>query len=191
MKATSAIGAVIGERELVLRAREGDDGAFRQLYERFGPEVLAFVAHILRDEALAEDVLQETFLRALRALECYDEERSLRGWLFGIARNAALDAIRIRRKTERLVAEKARRTEVPGADLVPLVARSEASEEARAALDALAPEARALLVQRHGLDMKMTELAESLSVTEKTATARLRRALLEFTEALVARRRRS
>jgi RNA polymerase sigma-70 factor (ECF subfamily) len=177
------------DRELVLSARAANgEGAFRKLYERHGPDVLAFLAHLLRDDALSEDVLQEAFLRAHGALESYDEERSFRAWLFGIARNVAVDALRMRAKTERIAEEKARR----GAATVPSpcleVERREEAEQARVALAALPPEARAILVQRHGLDMKIAELAESLAVTEKTATARLRAALVRFTEALMSAR---
>ncbi|HZU96234.1 MAG TPA: RNA polymerase sigma factor [Planctomycetota bacterium] len=181
------------DRELVLLARRGTDGdaSFRVLYERHGPEVLAFVAHLVRDAALAEDVLQETFLRAHGALESYDEERSFRAWILGIARNAAIDAIRARLKRERIIEEKAKRPLPPAPAPVPEAERREEAELARAALDALPPESRALLIQRHGLDMKMAELAESLAVTEKTATARLRAALLRFTEALLDARGRS
>lgn len=190
---TIATERTTADRELVLLARKGDEGdaSFRVLYERHGPEVLAFVAHLVRDGALAEDVLQETFLRAHGALESYDEERSFRAWILGIARNAAIDAIRARLKRERIVEEKAKRPPPPAPAPVPEAERREEAELARAALDALPPESRALLIQRHGLDMKMAELAESLAVTEKTATARLRAALLRFTEALLQARGRS
>src|SRR5947207_1138947 len=85
------------------------DAAFRAHYERHKTEVFGFLICLLRDEALAEDALQEAFLRAYRALDQYDPERSFRSWLFQIARNVALDAIRLERKHEKLREATARR----------------------------------------------------------------------------------
>src|SRR5581483_3158285 len=110
-----------GDKDLVLRARTASGReAFRALHERHSPGVFAFVAHLTGDDSLAGDVLLDIFLRAHRSLERYDEERSFRAWLLGTARDSALDALRIRAKTE------APKPAAPG----------------------LAPEQRALVVQR-------------------------------------------
>src|SRR5207253_699020 len=79
------------------------DGAFRVLYERYKDEIHGFLFRLLRDDARAEDVLQETFFRVYKALETFDASRSFRAWLYQITRNAAIDAIRQKRKDERIV----------------------------------------------------------------------------------------
>jgi RNA polymerase sigma-70 factor (ECF subfamily) len=163
------------------------EAAFRALHDRHKDEVFSFLVHMLRDDPLAEDALQETFLRVYRAIDSYDPERAFRPWLYQIARNVALDTLRLLKKADRLEAvsaEGARRGANRADPVVPEVERRESVERARAALEVLAPEARALLVQRHGLDMKIAELAESWSITEKTVTARLRAAAAKLAEVL-------
>jgi RNA polymerase sigma-70 factor (ECF subfamily) len=180
------------ERLLLARAAAGGgegDRAFHELYERHKRPVFGFLVRLLRDEPLAEDVLQEAFLRVYRALDQYDPERSFRGWVFQIARNAALDALRLARKEEKLREASAKRLEGAGEGevVVPEVARLESGERTREALDSLPADARALLLQRHGLGMSIAELAESWSVTERTVANRLKGAVALLAKALLAK----
>jgi RNA polymerase sigma-70 factor (ECF subfamily) len=182
--------AVSGEID-VLRTVSADtpttEASFRELYDRHRREVFGFLVRLLRDEALAEDVLQETFLRVYRALDQYDPERSFRAWVFQIARNAALDALRLARKEEKLREASARRQDGAAPDVVPEVSRREDAARTRGALDELPPDARALLLQRHGLGMSIAELSESWSVTERTVMNRLKGAVLLLAKALLER----
>jgi RNA polymerase sigma-70 factor (ECF subfamily) len=157
---------------LALTHKAQGDGAFRVLYERYKDEIHGFLVRLLRDDALAEDVLQETFFRVYRNLERCDTERSFRAWLYQITRNAALDAIRVRKKDVRLEQAKAREASdaPPAADEA---TRRESVARAQEALDTLPEETRALLIQRHGLGMKLEELAVSFQCTERTVRARL------------------
>lgn len=164
------------------------DATFREHYERHRAEVMGFLVKLLADEALAEDVLQETFLRVYRALEQYDPERSFRAWLFQIARNAALDALRLARKEEKLREATARHRPTSVEPVVPEVERREEADRTREALAGLAPDARALLLQRHGLGMPIAELAESWSVTERTIANRLNAATLTLARVLLAKK---
>jgi RNA polymerase sigma-70 factor (ECF subfamily) len=165
------------------------DAAFRELFLRYKDEIFVFVLRILRDRGRAEDVLQEAFFRVHLNLEHYDRTRSFRAWLYQIARNAALDALRIREKEDRLVDEKARRAEPPpGEPVLPEVARREADDRTRSALATLPGETRALLIQRHGHDMKLEELAQSWSCNERTIRTRLAQAAEKLAHALLARR---
>lgn len=73
----------------------GSEAGVRQAYETYGPELYRFALRQLRHEAAAQDVVQETFLRAWRRADRYDPEvASLRGWLFAIARNILIDHVR-------------------------------------------------------------------------------------------------
>src|SRR5581483_10575972 len=74
--------------------------ALRAIYLAHKDEVFGFLVKLLRDRHLAEDALQESFVRVHAAADRYDPARPLRPWLFEIVRNTALELLRRRRKTE-------------------------------------------------------------------------------------------
>jgi len=168
-------------------AREAD-AAFRALYERFAGEVLAFLERLLGERALAEDALQETFFRAHRGLDRYEPTAPFRAWLYQIARHVAVDAERTRRKHERLdaveVVAAEKRAEEQSNPVVSELERDEDRAAARAALDSLPEDARALLLQRHGLGLTLDELAVAWQCTEKTVRNRLKAAASLLARAL-------
>ncbi len=78
--------------ELIKRLKERDPEAMRDLYDRFGKVALAIIARIVRDRAIAEDLLQETFLKVWNRVAGFDVERGALGpWILTIARNRAID----------------------------------------------------------------------------------------------------
>jgi RNA polymerase sigma factor (sigma-70 family) len=94
--------AVRGEERLAQRAGEGDARAFTELYERYHQRLYRYCLSILRDDADAQDALQSTFERALGALQRGQRNAPLRPWLFRIAHNEAITAIRRRSPDQRL-----------------------------------------------------------------------------------------
>jgi RNA polymerase sigma-70 factor (ECF subfamily) len=82
--------------DLVSRAQRGDHDAFRMIFERYSRPVMSFVYDQLGDREAAEEVAQETFVRAYRSLKSLREETKLSTWLFGIAKNVARESIRSR-----------------------------------------------------------------------------------------------
>jgi RNA polymerase sigma-70 factor (ECF subfamily) len=84
--------------ELVARVRAGDEEAFRLIFDRYSRPILGFIFDMVGDRSLAEDLAQETFVRAFRGLQTLREETKLSTWLFGIARNCALEQLRTRRR---------------------------------------------------------------------------------------------
>lgn len=90
------------DRELVDRAREGDRVSFGVLIRRHQPRIYRLAVHMLRDRADAEDITQETFIRAFRALSGFDGRSEAYTWLYRIAVNLSLNRIRSR-KTSRIV----------------------------------------------------------------------------------------
>lgn len=157
--------------------------AFARLYERHKDAVWGFLLAHTGDRALAEDALQEAFLRAWRHMPGFQAGRAFRPWLLTIARNAATDLQRTRHKEQR-TASRARAPGAAAPSALSAAEGSEARERARRALDALPPETRALLVQRHGLNTPLGELAEAFDVTERTVRNRLRAAAEELARAL-------
>ena len=87
-------GRVPTDETLAIRAREGSPEAFARLVERYERPVFGLIVRLVRDPALAEDLAQEAFLRAWRALASFDPERRFASWLLRIAHNAAIDALR-------------------------------------------------------------------------------------------------
>src|SRR5947209_14085140 len=85
---------------LVVASRDGDERAFRKLYDRYAPAVLGFLVHRLGDHALAEDALQEAFCKAYRALDAFDPKRRFGPWISTIAENVSIDFYRRRKKLE-------------------------------------------------------------------------------------------
>ncbi len=89
--------AKLTDRDLVDRAREGDPEAFGQLVRRHQPRIHRLALHMLRDRGDAEDVAQEAFIRAYRALERFDGRSEPYTWFYRIAVNLSLNVIRARR----------------------------------------------------------------------------------------------
>jgi len=80
--------------DLVSRACRGDHDAFRMIFERYSRPVLSFIYDQIGDRDAAEELAQETFVRAYRGLKSLREETKLSTWLFGIAKNVARESIR-------------------------------------------------------------------------------------------------
>lgn len=89
------------DEDLLRRIAAGDRDAFGLLYDRFAPVLFGFSLRILKDARDAEDVLQETFVKAWRDARGFDPARaSVKAWLFTITRSRALDRWRSRRSVE-------------------------------------------------------------------------------------------
>jgi RNA polymerase sigma-70 factor (ECF subfamily) len=82
--------------DLVTRVCQGDSDAFRLIFERYSRPVISFIYDMVNDRALAEELTQETFVRAFRAIHTMRAETKLSTWLFGIARNVARESLRAR-----------------------------------------------------------------------------------------------
>ena len=82
--------------DLVTRVCQGDADAFRLIFERYSRPVISFIYDMVNDRGLAEELTQETFVRAYRAIHTMRPETKLSTWLFGIARNVARESLRAR-----------------------------------------------------------------------------------------------
>ena len=94
----SAIAATLmnSSADLVTRVCQGDAEAFRLIFERYSRPVISFIFDMVNDRALAEELTQETFVRAFRSIHTMRRETKLSTWLFGIARNVARESLRAR-----------------------------------------------------------------------------------------------
>jgi RNA polymerase sigma-70 factor, ECF subfamily len=88
---------------VVARAKCGDEDAFHLIFNRYGRPVLSFIYNLVHNRELAEDLAQETFVRAYRNLPGLKDEMHFSTWLFGIARNVVRESARQARRDERKV----------------------------------------------------------------------------------------
>lgn len=82
--------------ETIARARRGDGEAFRLIFERYTRPVISFIFYMVNERGLAEELAQETFLRAYKSIGSLGDDDRLSSWLFGIARNVARESLRAR-----------------------------------------------------------------------------------------------
>jgi RNA polymerase sigma factor (sigma-70 family) len=154
---------------------------FDALYRAARDDVFAYVATLLHDRGAAEDVTALAFERAFRKRKSYDSRRgSERSWLFGIARNAALDELRRRQRTAALVTEPVAVTPAPDEELERTLRRA----AVRTALDALPARDHELIALKFHAGLDNAELAEVLGVSVSNAGTRLHRALTKLREIL-------
>ena len=155
--------------------------AFDRLYRSSRDDVYAYAAGILRDQAAAEEVTATAFERAYRKRALFDADRGEpRAWLFGIARNAALDELRRRGRQAELAVEPV--------DAAAQAAPEEVEQSERrlalgAALETLAPPERELIALKFFAGLDNAEIAEVLEITESNAGTRLHRAMTKLREA--------
>ena len=90
-------------RDLVIRVCQGDQEAFRLIFDRYSRPVIGFIYDMVSDRDLAEELTQETFVRAYRGIRGMNAETKLSTWLFGIARNVARESLRARVRANRHV----------------------------------------------------------------------------------------
>lgn len=82
---------------LIARVRSGDDEAFKEIFDRYSRPVISFIYNLVGCKELAEELMQETFVRAYRAIDQLRDDAQLSTWLFGIARNVVRESLRARR----------------------------------------------------------------------------------------------
>jgi RNA polymerase sigma-70 factor, ECF subfamily len=155
------------------------------LYRGARDDVFAYVATLLHDAAAAEDVTAATFERAIRRRRSYDVRRgSPRAWLFGIARHAALDELRRRKRRATLTGDLPD-LDAPGPDDEADAALRRAA--VRTALASLAPRDREVIALKFHAGLDNAELAAVLGVSVSNAGTLLHRAMTRLREAVDAR----
>lgn len=175
--------ADLSDAQLVATAASGSQPAFQEIVRRYQRPVFNLIARIVRDPALAEDVAQEAFLKAFRSLASFDRTRRFSSWLFRIANNAALDALRRRRADPVLQTDAPEPIGPSAADQVEARALGAALEQA---LSAIRPEWRAAVVLRYDEGLSYEEIAEVMGIPEGTAKTFVHRARKQLAERLAA-----
>jgi RNA polymerase sigma-70 factor, ECF subfamily len=160
------------ERALVRAAQAGSADALEQLFRSHWPRAHRAAYLIVHDAGAAEDIAQEAFLAAIRALDRFDRQRPFGPWLTRIVVNRAIDWQRARALRAEVAA-----SEGAGGGAGPPDQAGPYSSELMAALTALPAEQRAMVVLRHLLEYTPGEIGELLGLPRGTVNSRLRRGL--------------
>jgi RNA polymerase sigma-70 factor (ECF subfamily) len=176
------------DAELAEKARAGDKAAFEALVRKYQGPIFSFAFHFFRSPDVAEDIAQETFLRAYRFLHTYDSSRKFVTWLYSVARNLCIDKHRERARKEHVAID-----DVPAhylcsdrLDCDPL-GMLETKENRRALVDAIEslPEkykTPIILCYLHGLPYQ--EISDILGISLNNTKIRIFRAKKLLLEAL-------
>jgi RNA polymerase sigma-70 factor, ECF subfamily len=181
------------EAPFVAQARKGDDRAFAELVKRYEAKIFRLAQHITQNREDAEDVLQETFLRAYEHLDQFQGNSKFYTWVVRIAVNQALMKLR-RRRTDKSVSldetidtgEDTVTREIAAWDEDPeqRFSREELGEILDSAIQTLAPTYRSVFLLRDVDDLSTEETAEALGLSVPAVKSRLLRARLQLREKL-------
>jgi RNA polymerase sigma-70 factor (ECF subfamily) len=181
-----------GDAAAIALARVGDRDAFRLLVERHSRRVFRLAYRLTGNEEDAEDIVQETFLRAYKNLDRFDGRAHLTSWLFRIASNCALNLLRTRKKgpTQSLSVADAEDQPITEriASLQPgperLVMSAEVQRRIGSALDELTPQERVAFTLRHFEGREIEEISEILGVGGNATRHAVFRAVQKMRRAL-------
>lgn len=186
MHQTSSIPPVFGnpvEQDLIERAKARDASAVRAILQANNQRLFRIARGILRDDSEAEDVVQETYVRALSHLDGFRGDSSLSTWLSRIAMNEAMGRLRGRRRSLQAAPLALER---PEAEVIPFPSASSDPEKSMAqrqiqevvehAIDELPEPFRLVFITRVMEEMTIEETAELLSIKPETVKTRLHRA---------------
>ena len=141
--------------------------------------MLGFLYRLTGDYQLAEDLAQETFVKAFRNLAAFDTTRRLSSWLFRIAHNTGMDALRRRKPTVSLDSEEEGTEPAAPADGDP-VERKALGQALQRALARLRPDQRAAVALRYEDGLSFDEIGRVLGMPEATARSHVHRARKEL-----------
>ena len=182
----------LSDQEVVVRARAGSERAYRELVRRYERPIFSLIYRMVRDRELAEDLAQETFVKALNALDSYRPEYKFSSWIFKISNNAAIDHLR-RRELDTLSLEGSPHAATPdaveatalqigdrGETPLDVVEAKELGGEIEQAIARLRPEYRQCILLRHVEGRAYEEIAEILDLPLGTVKTYIHRARNEL-----------
>ncbi len=175
-----------GDGELITQYRNGSEAAFDLLVDRYQSKVFTTIFLIVKDQEIAEDLLQDVFVKVIHTLNSdkYNEEGKFQPWLMRIAHNLAIDHFRKAKRYPTIILED-------GSNLLNSMKFSEDSiedirvkeetlEMVKKLIDELPEAQKEVLIMRHYLDMSFQEIADQTGVSINTALGRMRYALIHL-----------
>ena len=191
---TSRVGIDPTDVELVKAYRGGDTHAFEELHRRYVASIYRLVRRKLGDALLAEDIAQETFMKALRMMDRVDDTFNFGGWVHTVARNLCFDELRRRQRDLRADTGDDDDTDLlaalpstaRGFDPVQVQESNEMRRQVWAVSQRLPEKYRLVLTLRELQDLSYRQIARSLKMSESAVETLLYRARLRFKEEFIA-----
>ncbi|MDQ2652290.1 MAG: RNA polymerase sigma factor [Chloroflexota bacterium] len=171
-------GLTSDDPDLVGRAREGDQVAFATLFETYHAPILNYLHRMVGDRAMAEDLTQDTFIKAYNALPSTRPDLAFKPWLYRIATNTAISQLR-RRKIVQWIPFMPGHDHASEQSIERSVGRKQDIEQT---LSKLPQHYASALLLRHYQGLSLAETADALGITENAAKLRLFRARKAFAE---------
>lgn len=184
---------IASDDDIVALARQGSEGGHRELVRRFRRTVLALIRKIVGDRDLAEDLTQDTFIKAIKALDRYRPGTNLSAWIMKIANNTALDHARTRQveteslsnTPERTPTGPVRRSVIPASGRTPTPTPSPTRDPRfrqalEQAIKKLRKEYRRCITLRYLEERSIDDIAETLHLPKGTVTSHLHRGRTEL-----------
>ncbi len=188
--------AIASDQDVVLEARAGRQAAYRELVRRYERPIFSLIYRMVRNREQAEDLSQETFVKALNAIESYRPEYKFSSWIFKIANNVSIDHLR-RRELDTLSLDGSPHALTPEAIQASALQLGDRQEtaleeleakelggEIEAAIATLRPEYRACILLRHVEGRPYEEIATMLDLPLGTVKTYIHRARGELRQAL-------
>lgn len=176
----------LSDQELVQQYLSGREQAFAELLRRHKTRVYTAIYMFVRDKYIAEDLFQETFIKAVKKLNSglYTDEGKFLPWLLRIANNLCIDYYRKTKRSPKV-------TNPDGYDIFSVlpfhetgaqeaIIKSEDQRTVRALIDQLPPDQKEVLILRHYADYSFKEIAELTGVSINTALGRMRYAIMNM-----------
>lgn len=183
---------MISEKELLLKAKEGDDNAFEEIVKLYQQKICSTIYFMVKNENIVEDLAQEVFIKIYKNISKFNEESSLYTWIYRITMNTCIDQIKKEKKITYIntyVETDDGELEVQLEDenqRVDIIMENKIRKESLIkAIKSLPSEQRALIVLRDIRQFKYMEIAEMLNLnlgTVKSKISRARQALKECLE---------
>lgn len=162
------------DRRLLASVAEGNEGALAELYQVHATAVFNYLLHLIHDQSLAEDLLQDTFLVAWRGAGAFKGQSKAKTWLFRIAHNKAVSWLR-RNRPQSLAEDPEIKDEAPSPETLLLV--NWRNERLLSALDELSSNHRAVIELAFVYEMAYSEIAEIMDCPVGTVKSRMSYAL--------------
>ncbi|MEE9531374.1 MAG: RNA polymerase sigma-70 factor [Syntrophobacteria bacterium] len=172
--------------ELMQRVQKGDLAAFEALYERFYKQLFHFIVRFVKEQSLAEDILQETFLRIFKERKRYRKTARFSTYLFTIARNLCLDALKTWERKHVLSTQEDFIERAMDLSKGPskIVENDELSQILQRAIDALPRDQREVLLLNKYSGLSYEEIAQIVESTPTAVKQKAYRAMLSLRQKL-------
>ncbi len=173
-----------GDEQLMHAYREGDAGAFEELYRRHKGGLYRFVLRNVRDRAVAEELYQEIWMRVIEARGRYEVQAKFSTWLYTIAHNRLVDHWRKKGLQVVSLDTESEFPANPGFEPQGVLEAKQGLDRFARELESLPPAQREAFLLHHEAEMSVSEIARATGSNEEAAKSRLRYATAKLKEAL-------